>query len=603
MRGCFTGLGPVVAIVLGGLLVGGLVIVQCDRANTGVGRQEELGAVAFTMDGEPVYQTEVQFAVNIQMQALSANRPPGAQSAGPSPAEELDMLINSVNANLQRAAIIGIAKDKGLDTSEDQLPGWLQQETDNHLDGERQEVERSLQEQTVRLQVTLALSREEKGADSDEFKESERLLREHKAKTLDQFYIQYYGFSEKEHREFREQRDEAALASPLDRRSQLALMLQQALLGQYRAAVDTPDDEVRASYDEFTYQQLLVSPEDDQDPVAKAEEILGRIRDGMKFEVAVVRFSGIEPTDDQAPEEAGTETYDRLTLLSSPGFSFLEEMDPGEVSDVIELVASAAIYRVIQIEPGAPEDFDAQKESRALGMRQALGDRLLGEALEERVKAARIEWQDESYRLVRSYGDLRSGERAEELRRGENKQERIEAYREILEEAKEAVGDARILALLSYVAIGQIAADTPPGPEKEALDEERLRVYREIEFNIRYLPFVFEYAELLIAAGDGDEALEQLKEIPYSLLEFEENEAMIDRLEAMLPEAERHASEGSTVADEVREEIDRWRKGLAEFQADREEDEGGEPAPPAEAGSPDGGNGAEQTEENASPDG
>ncbi|MCH8274843.1 MAG: hypothetical protein IH851_08635, partial [Armatimonadetes bacterium] len=322
MRGCFTGLGPVVAIVLGGLLVGGLVIVQCDRANTGVGRQEELGAVAFTMDGEPVYQTEVQFAVNIQMQALSANRPPGAQSAGPSPAEELDMLINSVNANLQRAAIIGIAKDKGLDTSEDQLPGWLQQETDNHLDGERQEVERSLQEQTVRLQVTLALSREEKGADSDEFKESERLLREHKAKTLDQFYIQYYGFSEKEHREFREQRDEAALASPLDRRSQLALMLQQALLGQYRAAVDTPDDEVRASYDEFTYQQLLVSPEDDQDPVAKAEEILGRIRDGMKFEVAVVRFSGIEPTDDQEPEEAGTETYDRLTLLSSPGFSF-----------------------------------------------------------------------------------------------------------------------------------------------------------------------------------------------------------------------------------------------------------------------------------------
>jgi hypothetical protein len=572
MRGCFAALGPPVAILIAILLVVGFLYFQFSPSRAPL-PHETLGEVAFTVNEEPVYHREVVDIVNeLRSRMMEARR--SFATITPHPREELNWWQIAVRQGVERALYLQMAKEEGINISEKDLEPWLTQRfVDEQLESFRQRAEMLYQFQVTSQQQEAERLKKEKGEKSEEYKKAVASLEELKKKSIEQVFRENFGMSQEDLRNRLESEKQRLLESEVKKRILLGSMAEDKVREAYKKKVDTSDKALRESYEQFTYQQLLISSSKHPDPVGRARKILEEIKQGLPFEKAVAKYSDREPLQGEKKEQAGTETNDRLTLMATENLQFLFQMKPGEISDVVELPIGAAIYKLIKREQKLPENFETARTFRITQMQQILGDQIFKKALSEKKRNAKITWNDDAFRLTYEFDDLMTGDLAEQLMGPTHQEKRIEILRKIMKEAENAQGDPHLSALLRYACFTQLIAEAPNEERRKALYQEQLALYDSISQEITFLPFRMEYIKLLLDAKRAEDAIAQIEDVVSFLSYDEQNEPTVNQLSQYLDKAEPIAPQSKQTIGRIRKEIEEWRKQVEEDKKARAQQE------------------------------
>ncbi len=572
MRGCFAALGPPVAILIAILLVVGFLYFQFAPQRAPLGH-ESLGEVAFTVDEEPIYQREVLDTVN-ELRARMMEARLSFATITPHPREELNWWQIAVRQGVERALYLQLAREEGIAISEKELEPWLAQKfVDEQLESFRQRAEMLYQFQVTSQQQEAERLKKEKGEKSEEYKKALASLEELKKKSIEQVFRENFGMTPDELRSRLVAEKEQLLQSEVKKRVLLGVMAEDKVREAYKKKVDTSDKALRESYEQFTYQQLLISNSKHPDAVKRAQQVLEEIKKGLPFEKAVAKYSDREPLKGEKKEEAGIETNDRLTLVTTENLQFLLAMKPGDISDVVELPIGAAIYKLTKREQKVPENFETARTFRITQLQQLLGEQSLKKTLTEKKRKAKIVWNDDALRLTYEFDDLMAGDLSQKLMGMAHQKERIEILRKIMNEAENSAGDPHLLALLRYACFAQLIAEATDEKTRQALQKEKLALYDSLSQEITFLPFRMEYINLLLEAKRSEDALAQIEDVVTFLSYDEQNEPTVKQLIQYLDKAEPMAPESKQTIARIRKEIEEWRKQVEEDKKARAQQE------------------------------
>lgn len=568
-------LGPYVMGLVAATLVIGFLMPnsQCRNSVPGMGPQKvsvDTSEVVFKAGNFTVYGQDLAETIQIE----ESNRLAQAAGGEFTPFDIVDARVAAVDRWLNTAALVSLAKKEGIAWKIEEVADFLLESVDGEIQQQLDMIGFQLQFQKQFLQQNVENLKKTKGEKSKEYLDAKKQLDEMAAMTSEAVYQQQYGVTPAEAKTRLREQVENSRGNEVFLRSNLAGFLQSRLDGHYKSRVDASDEALKKSYNRYTFQQLLISSEKNPTPKVKADEVMKRIKAGMTFEQAVKQYSDREPSKDQKPEQAGVETQD-WTQLTVSNMDYVLKLKPGEISDVVELPAGAAIYKLIKIEEGTvPDSLDAKK-ARIDVLKSQLGGKLMQDALDAELKSLKVEWTDNFLEQVHKYKEVRTGEISKELAGGANRDKRVAMYREILNALVESeTTDSMGLSALRYVVFDQIDAETPPGPKKEALKKEKLALYKEISPEVDTYAFRFEYAELLIGEKLGDEALEQLKEISEKITADEVNEtvrAHVLRVQKLLATASNHAKKDNPTIKAIQTDLDEWFAMEADVKKQEEE--------------------------------
>lgn len=99
-----------------------------------------------------------------------------------------------------------------------------------------------------------------------------------------------------------------------------------------------------------------------KDAIAKAEDLVKRIRGGDDFERLAYKYSG-----DASSQQGGDLGFIHKGMLSKDAQQVIDAMKVGAVSDPVQLLRGIAVFRLDERKPAALNDFDTVKK-RAKGL-------------------------------------------------------------------------------------------------------------------------------------------------------------------------------------------------------------------------------------------
>lgn len=547
--------GIIFAVVVGGALILSMFAPTSQIQRLTQEEERGLGGVAFTVNGEPIYQVEILEAIRQgEQQSLQHGHIPG-------PFEALNARVIAVQNGIRRGLLFSLAKAEKIELKEEEIVDTLLRQQEEQIKDNMDVIKMDIESKIKTLEVQLEAAKKEKGETSNEYLDLRGQIKDLQEKTLEQHFAEKFGATPEQLRGMIKQQFEQIELSPLDKLRHLEEVAQIKLYEKEKANVDVSEEAVRKSYQKFTIQTLLVSQANNPDPMAKAADILNRIRAGLKFEEAVAQFSDYKATTpEEKPEEMGKDTQERLTILAEHTLIPILNLKEGEISDVIKLDNGAGIVKVLKIEDAVPDNFEEIKQKRADAMRERLGTtRFLRKYVDAR-ENMKIEWKIPALELIYLYDELRTGIKGQELRGAEKREERLQEWQNLLTKARTQLEIAPDYAApLVYVCIGQIDADTIEPEQKELVKKQRLELYEQISRFIVAPSFKFEYVTLLLEEKRGNDALRVMKEIvDVSYVFNDDNRQNIERVESMLVTAANYADEDSPLISEVRDKIKQW---------------------------------------------
>jgi hypothetical protein len=551
----FAGAGPIVAILLGvAFIVGFLYTGRSPSGSAASGQVER--RKAFEWEGVAAYQDELQGY-------MTQGRVPNA-----TPVEEWRLRAGALSSALDRVAALVLAKRAGIEVTDEAVEAKAKEEANWIVDLIKTQVQSQYDQETGRLTEEAQKAKETKGEQSEEYKQAKKALDEHKAMSLEEFAKKVTGRSLSELLEA--QREEMLKMSqdPIQRdylRSQVA---RERLAAKYEASVDTSDGALRASYDEITFEKILISEASSGNPMAKAEEVVRRIRSGLPFEDAAGEYSDLKKPDGKA--DLSPLTLSRLDLLVQEQYRPVGEMKAGEVSDPVQTPVGVAIYRVTKVSPKVPGNFDQVKAERAKVVRQSLAASMVTRGIGDlmRKDSDKIVWYDDGWKLANQLKQLLAGE-------GAKGAERLKAFQELVQAAETATSDDPDLpVLIRYMAFNQLYAETTDPEQKKALEDQRLEIYAAVSNVTTSTSFLFEYVDLLLEKKRGEEALRTLAEIVNNSWEINDtNRENIKKVERLKVQAANLAPQGSEAVTALQSALDSWYESEKEqkaFEAEQE---------------------------------
>ena len=547
--------GIIFAVVVGGALILSMFAPTSQIQRFTQEEEQGLGGVAFTVNGEPIYQAEILEAIRQgEQQSLQRGHIPG-------PFEALNARVMAVQNGIRRGLLFSLAKAEKIELKEEEIVDALLRQQEEQIKYNMDIIKMDIESRIKTLEVQLETAKNEKGETSDEYLDLRGQIKDLQEKPLEQHFADKFGATPEQLRGMIKQQFEQIELTSLDKLRHLEEVAQIKLYEKEKANVDVSEEAVRKSYQKFTIQTLLVSQANNPDPMAKAADILNRIRAGLKFEEAVAQFSDYKATTpEEKPEEMGIDTQERLTILAEHTLIPILNLKEGEISDVIKLDNGAGIVKILKIEDAVPDNFEEIKQKRADAMRERLGTtRFLRKYVDAR-ENMKIEWKTPALELIYLYDELRSGIKGQELRGVEKREERLQEWQNLLTKARAQLEIAPDYAApVVYVCIGQIDADTIEPEQKESVKKQRLELYEQISRFIVAPSFKFEYVTLLLEEKRGNDALRVMKEIvDVSYVFNDDNRQNVEKVESMLVTAANYADEDSPLISEVREKIKKW---------------------------------------------
>ncbi len=547
--------GIIFAVVVGGALILSMFAPTSQIQRFTQEEEQGLGGVAFTVNGEPIYQAEILEAIRQgEQQSLQHGHIPG-------PFEALNARVMAVQNGIRRGLLFSLAKAEKIELKEEEIVDALLRQQEEQIKYNMDIIKMDIESRIKTLEVQLETAKNEKGETSDEYLDLRGQIEDLQEKPLEQHFADKFGATPEQLRGMIKQQFEQIELTSLDKLRHLEEVAQIKLYEKEKANVDVSEEAVRKSYQKFTIQTLLVSQANNPDPMAKAADILNRIRAGLKFEEAVAQFSDYKATTpEEKPEEMGIDTQERLTILAEHTLIPILNLKEGEISDVIKLDNGAGIVKILKIEDAVPDNFEEIKQKRADAMRERLGTtRFLRKYVDAR-ENMKIEWKTPALELIYLYDELRSGIKGQKLRGVEKREERLQEWQNLLTKARAQLEIAPDYAApVVYVCIGQIDADTIEPEQKESVKKQRLELYEQISRFIVAPSFKFEYVTLLLEEKRGNDALRVMKEIvDVSYVFNDDNRQNVEKVESMLVTAANYADEDSPLISEVREKIKKW---------------------------------------------
>lgn len=547
--------GIIFAVVVGGALILSMFAPTSQIQRFTQEEEQGLGGVAFTVNGEPIYQAEILEAIRQgEQQSLQHGHIPG-------PFEALNARVMAVQNGIRRGLLFSLAKAEKIELKEEEIADALLRQQEEQIKYNMDIIKMDIESRIKTLEVQMETVKKEKGETSDEYLDLQGQIKDLKEKPLEQHFADKFGATPEQIRGMIKQQFDQIELTPINKLKHLEELAQIKLYEKEKANVDVSEEAVRKSYQKFTIQTLLVSQANNPDPMAKAADILNRIRAGLKFEEAVAQFSDYKATTpEEKPEEMGKDTQERLTILAEHTLIPILNLKEGEISDVIKLDNGAGIVKVLKIEDTVPDNFVEIKQKRADAMRERLGTaRFLRKYVDAR-ENMKIEWKIPALELIYLYDELRSGIKGQELRGAEKREERLQEWQNLLTKAREQLEIAPDYAApVVYVCIGQIDADTIEPEKKELVKKQKLELYEQISRFIVAPSFKFEYVTLLLEEKRGNDALRVMKEIlEVSYMFNDDNRQNVEKVESMLVTAANYADEDSPLISEVREKIKKW---------------------------------------------
>ncbi len=551
----FAAAGPIVAILLGiAFIVGFLYYGRPGSAGNGGGAVER--RKAYEWEGVAGYQDELQ-------QYVSMGRVPNS-----TPVEDWRLREGALSASLDRVAALVLAKRAGIEVTDAEIEAKAKEEADWIADLIKSQVQSQYDQETARLTQAAQSAKESKGESSEEYKRAKAALEAHQAQSLEEFVKSQTGQSLSEMLESQRAESLKRLEDPVQRDFYRSQVAREKLSKRYEESVDVSDGALRSSYDEVTFERILISGASVSDPLGKAEEVVRRIRSGLRFEDAAGEYSDLKKPDGGA--DLSPLTLPRLDLMVQDQYRPVAELKVGEVSDPVQTPVGVAIYRVTKIEPKAPENFEQVKAERAKVVRQSVAASLVTQGIHDLMEkdADKINWMDEGWKLAFQLKQLLAGQ-------GAKGAERLSAFQNIVQAAEMATSDDPDLpVLVRYMAFNQLYAETTDPEQKKALEDQRLDVYAAVSNVTTSTSFLFEYVDLLLEHKKGEEALRVLAEIVNNSWEINDtNRENIKKVERLKVQAANLAPQGSEAVGQLQSALDSWYESEKEqkaFEAEQE---------------------------------
>lgn len=527
--------------------------------------QLDLGAVAFKVNGQPVYESPLKALIqqgetNILQQKQAAQQPVEL-----TPYDYLDVRTRAFKQASESAAVTKVAEAQGIKVSTEDIGPFMSSLAEEQIGTIQRNVQMMTGLKTVQIDTLKKQMADLKAAKKEgtpEYKKIEDSLKSLEATTDEQMFMQYsQGMSKDQIREMYKKQAEEILSQPALAVSALGDVARAKLIEKLKTDIDVSEAAVKASYQKITFERIDVLAAQNPDPKAKAAEIAKKIADGMDFKAAVLQFTDTKPV----PTSADTQ---QALDLQSTGLGDLTKVKVGSVSEPIATENGFVIAKVTKIEPNVPADFAKQMAARAEQMRSQLANFRSSELLREAVKSAEYSYEDQGWRLLNVYTDLKSGEQSKKLAGATNRDKRLKAWQDLVAECENAPdAEDQIRILVRFAAFTQVDAEMPAGPEKDKLAAQRLQVYSDTAQYVEATNFRFELINLELQAKKGDDALDRLLEVAMVAQDpTPANRETISRIEALLPKAANLATKDSPLIQQIQDEIKRWREAEAELK-------------------------------------
>lgn len=410
------------------------------------------------------------------------------------PIEKAQLYGEAVNGMVDQGAYAYLAQQMGADLSDNGIVNIVTKALDEDVTARR--------EQAVQMKQ-LKANASEKEWDEAFKKQMGKTPAEYKKSTLDEI--------------------QKGLAEPAKRQDLVMRISPTAVAQLLSAKYKLSDEDLRKGFEAVTYKRIQLKSEvPGKSAQERADAALKAIKDGLKFETAIDRYSNELPTPGKKLNES-TFSATGTDIDSDPQFTPLGPLKVGEVSGAVDYSEGKVIYKVVSRKPTLPTDFENQKETYR---RQAVMKRVQAEVVKEldavKDKPGNVVFDAPGYKVAYDYIRLTGGTNGGKVIDPAKAKAVFEEATAVAEKNSDTTAQAA--AYVQYAMLGYVQADPASTPDQ--------LVKREIKASQTLLGFTFNFTvrmkliDLLVKDKQNDEASRQLLQAARDIASFDANAMM-----------------------------------------------------------------------------
>lgn len=354
-------------------------------------------------------------------------------------------------------------------------------------------------------------------------------------------------------------------------KSRIVSALTPELLKQkYNESVQYSEDDLKASFNEFAF-SVIRFDDLNQDLTAredKAAEAAEKAKNGADFAALQKEY---------APTAANEEKSINLTvglLESSPELASLKSMKVGQVSEVVMYGGSPTVYKLNNIKPNVPPEFEKNKALLLQNARQTRANQQYQKDIEAKTEALKPTFKDQGLEIAYTiFTDMSDQAMV-------NDKAKLAEYLEgKLAEIRsgEAVSSnyPGLIAATEFIVVESLYGQADAEKQKELIDDRiesannMLQFFEDNDFRLRFV-------EDLIKADRKEDAYNYLLTAAENNGDYEATGAAInDRITKLVVQAKAEKTWPEDGIQAIEKELDRWQternQAIAEQRAFEEE--------------------------------
>jgi len=358
----------------------------------------------------------------------------------------------------------------------------------------------------------------------------------------------------------------ANLALPGMRLLAVTPVLQKRLLEDEKKGVSYSEDELKKSFDNFTFDVVKFNKKDAKpDEVkANADKGLADLKAGKTPEEVRAAFG--KPLE---KDEKPTQVMSRAALEFDPDSKTLLAMKVGDISPVMNQFGETKVLKLLSIENKLPADFETTKAKLIDQKKQSLAEKKLVEELRKRSEAAK--WNSAGLGALAEWAATTTNEKmaADPAKRAEAVEK---LYAKLASVKDENPVGRKALALASFAATSDLYQAAKNPVDKTKWGKAKLEAYKAC----------FEYgdsaesrlnaSDLAVEVADKDALAENLLEAARINTQFTQQGAQLQaRTGALLQKTKTANLVTPETEKAVQKELDAWVANKTEFEKDQAE--------------------------------
>lgn len=377
----------------------------------------------------------------------------------------------------------------------------------------------------------------------------------------DAAYKTAYGEDPKAYGSKLTQQVKDALAVPAQRNQILVSAANTLLMEKFANAVSPTDEAVKAFYDLYMSKRVFLKNDmhPGEDLIKKAEQIIGEIKGGLKFEDAMNKYTDDEPGPNK-PKSANEFQVDGKTIALNAAYGPIAKQTPGAVMGPYSLGdGGVSIVRVDTKISQLPPDFEAKKASYK---KDFLRDSAAG-TLQDKLKKLKedkslVKWDSPAYQVLFDLTVFSQGEESRKMSPAERRTQ-FEGFMKRAEEAQNDPRGMRAAPLAKFWAFTQIWSDSSDA-DKAKLTDQRIEIIEEVLQQNESLDLRLELADLFASKKDGVRTADSLELAARSIAsDFEANgQRRYSEIQAKLAKFKSAGVINAEQETKVRKVLDQW---------------------------------------------